>query len=181
MLPSSYFDGSFMKKFAEFEQRVLLSGVLDGSVNVIVSKNDLSVSSTVLDVIRKRKPHLEIYLLFFCRKVKIVRENNDFLVYYPYHEGLEKPKSYFLENKVLGPFISCRLYTLFPDYEEFDRIMVYGSYVVPSLELYPDREVIEDGQLKILTDLALAVSHANLQPSDRVLVIGSSSPNGVFF
>jgi len=83
---------------------------------------------------------------------------------------------YTLSARILSAFIEFKMYTIMQDYEAF-RLSVVNKIEFP-VENYPMREGYVDGQLKILTDVILAVDAAG-RDIMKILVIGSASEDGV--
>jgi len=75
-------------------------------------------------------------------------------------------------------FFYCDLYNEKADFEKYMRIISFGgamySYVLPPSRHQED----EDGQLKVLVDLVLAVSEVDLQDGDDILCVGTSYEEG---
>jgi len=84
---------------------------------------------------------------------------------------------YVLDIKILDAFIHSNLYNRYMCFEDFDNLMMFGGAYM-NRELYPQRRIIVDGQLKILVDVILAIDSADLKKGDKILVVGSSSDVG---
>jgi len=123
---------------------------------------------------------IECCYMFFCRNVKWSYSKHSALydIHYPVADGEDifVTKVYTLSAKVLSAFIEFKMYTIMQDYDSF-RLSVVNKIDFP-VENYPMREGFVDGQLKILTDVILAVDAAG-RDITKVLVVGSASEDGV--
>jgi len=182
MLGPEYFDGTRTKKFQLLKQMALgMREVIDEAVIVETEAyvQDLLVPRSVFDGLVKYDRSYAKYLLLWCRNIKVNRRVGSVEVSYPVIDGVETlvTKSYMLMDNIIGIFFLAKMYTEKANYAMFSAIVSIGG---SDGGIYPGlRESQDDGQLKIMTDVILALDDVACLKEDkryRILVIGSSHP-----
>jgi len=177
-LTPDYFNGDKIRQLeailAKYDKNII---AFNESKSPIIKEEDLRVNYSVLERLRKEKPTLEKNLLFFCNNTEVVDVTN----VDPYMVRLRYPKTegkcYDFFPRDLSPFFESELYTLYPDFEKYDRLVASSSFDF-KYTLPPMRCQLDDGQLKIATDLILALDAADMKQGDKILVIGSAADSG---
>lgn len=182
MLDQSYFSGQREKEFLALKEMALqLKGHINSAVAVETSSFlvDLYIDPSIYQSIKKFDNSLLVYLLLWCRNTRVKRQDGVLTVLHPFINGQEtfETREYILEDRILGPFFLAQLYTEDPDYELYCNMMKIGG--VSGGYFPPQRESIDDAQLKIMLDVILAVEAmvaSGQKKGDRykILVVGSA-------
>jgi hypothetical protein len=185
MLDPSYFDGSreleLESLLRQFDEPLCLS---NGTAFIapIVQIDDLLIQRKVFFDVTGYNKSLESYFLFFCKNTIITnrKKRRHVIVHYPVIDGnlVASTKEFFFNYDDLYAFISSDMYNDEYDVPKYELLMRTGG-TVSLPEFLGARASVEDGQLKILLEVILAVDSADLVEGDKILVVGSSSPDGV--
>lgn len=181
MLDNSYFDDSRLKMYEEMKKRYNLvcnppPVKLECDYVKLIEK-DLLLSNEVFLRIKDYYPHLVPFLICWTRKFKLKRNNiTEICVSYPVYDNVENDltKDFIFSSKTFSNFFFHKMYTDNPDFEGFDSIELIGGtlfhYDIPA-----GGGFVDDGQLKITVDAALAIDALGKKENLNVLVIGSAA------
>jgi len=146
--------------------------------------DDLIVVPEVLcdELFQYRDLHVSYLTLCKGSKLRHRKYEDRYEIMYPVIDNEESPltQKYMIEGFKLRAFFFCNMYTLRADYSLYRQMV--DSKINVSVEVLHSRQDFDDGQLKILTDVILALddmisNEGNLDK--KILVVGSSSERGV--
>jgi len=148
---------------------------------VNISEEDLSVDVECYKRFVTTYPQYEVCFLAFTDGVMCIPHYYDTfniidgMQRFSYQKGRNGIRSeYSIDVRIMGAFMDAKMYSPIPDFDLFNSLIDRKeliSYVLPR-----SRSLIDDGQLKILTDVILAVDDLELEFPQRVVVVGSSHP-----
>jgi len=186
LLGPEYFDGSrlldFKKALELFNNELSLISKSNRNGTIIFDE-DFKENQLVLNNIRAFFPGSEVNLLFWTKRVTYIMEPNNYVIRYPVGEDLsdvEDTQTYVISIQSVTIFMMAKMYCDSADNDMYRRLCMYGSGDCVTIRPPPCRERVEDGQLKIMTTVVLAVDDVKFVDGDNILVIGSSSPEGAF-
>jgi len=184
MVDESYFDGSRLEAIAKFKidmDRFMLTGFKEATKQII-DKQDWVYPEDIINKIREICPDCETCLLFWTLRTNYVEKTTHYELYYPVtHEGCrDAADMYIIDKQLFNLFFFCKMYTKQADMSTFYRMKMLRTNISTIASPPPPVVSIKnDGQMKILTDVIETVQDVEFDDGDKVLVLGSSSEDGV--
>jgi len=182
-LDNSYYDGSATTNLLAILQGWEIPKVQES----FIMKKDLNVDfDWYIDLITADPSFRDLFLLFVDKSVVDYNDDARMLeITYPVIDGKFDEtisKIYNLTYGQVVAFMTLRMYAR--DLLDIKhRVSMYKDLLLISNPITLQRPpqigaLREEGQLKILVDVILSVEDADLQPGDKVLVVGSSCDRG---
>lgn len=185
MLTVEYFNGSREKEIS-FLCSQFLQGNFDyldiNAKTVHIRESDLMVHINVYERFVTTYPQYEACFIPFCHNSVSIpyryygsgqdRANVQLFRYYSGGEN-DHESEYEIPFRVMSAFMESGMYTEDPDFEKFDQLL-RADYPIPYV-LPSQRCALDDGQLKIVMDVVLAIDAVDEEVING-LVVGSSHP-----
>jgi hypothetical protein len=184
MVDRSYFDGSRLEAIARFKEN-MSNFVFEGdefNTTVLIRDEDWDLPRSILENVREIILEDEAYLLFWALHTNYDEKKDHYVVYYPVTQSgsRDSAEEYIVDKVAFNLFFFCNMYNLAADNSTYFRMKMMRANV-PYIASPPPSvcSIKSDGQMKILTDVVEMVQDISFEDGDKVLVLGSSSEEGV--
>jgi hypothetical protein len=181
MVDTSYMDGTrldiciaFLEDLKKFNINTIVQE------KIIIREEDFTLNPFILKTVRENFPELEVCLLFWT-KFSIYKETNDkYEISYPVIDDIDdNTDKYEVSKETFNLFLFCDMFTMNPKKEVYMRMKI-ARISVPYIVSPPPSivSIVNDGQMKILTDFIETVQDIGFVDGDKILIVGSSAEGG---
>jgi len=183
MLSDSHFDNSRVELLSQ-----ILRGYTPPVAKSVRFEEDLKIDISVYNKVVSYRSSLRDVFLIFCNRIRVIENSpmRTLTVCYPTVDEDDDEivtEEYSISYLYVNAFMYARLYEhgdLEKQMRDFDNYIMLNPndpLLLPPITL----SIKDEGQLKILTDVILAVEDADLKSGDKVLVVGSAPNVGTVF